>query len=63
MKTEQKQKTPQGDVVATTLHKSYKAFDGILIPTEVLAETGPQTIKVTISSAEVNKNVSDADFK
>lgn len=63
MKTEQKQRTPQGDVVATTLHKSYKAFDGILIPTEVLAETGPQTIKVTISSAEVNKNVSDADFK
>ena len=63
MKSEQKMKTPQGEFVVTTTNKMYKSFDGILIPTEVTTEMGPQTMKVTISSVEVNKNVSDADFK
>ncbi|MEG0529492.1 MAG: hypothetical protein RR578_04075 [Bacilli bacterium] len=56
-------KNPQGEFVVTTTNKMYKSFDGILIPTEVTTEMGPQTMKVTISSVEVNKNVSDADFK
>lgn len=63
MKSEQKQKTPQGDMIATTTNKGYKAFDGILIPTEMSLEAGPQVMKVIIESVEVNKNVTDADFK
>lgn len=62
-KSEQKMKSPQGEVVATTINKAYKAFDGILIPTEVVLETGPQTINVKVESVEVNKNVTEADFK
>lgn len=63
MKSEQKQKTPQGDLIATTINKGYKAFDGIQFPTEMVTEAGPQTIKVTIDTVEVNKNVTEADFK
>ncbi|WP_413533326.1 M16 family metallopeptidase [Empedobacter brevis] len=62
-KSEQKMKTPQGEVVATTTNKVYKTFDGILMAAEILTEAGPQTAKITIDSVEVNKNVTDADFK
>jgi zinc protease len=63
MKSEQKMKSPQGEMVSTTINKGYKSFDGILMPSEVNTELGPQTAKITIESVEINKNVSDADFK
>jgi len=63
MKSEQKMKSPQGEMVATTINKEYKTFEGILMPTEILTEAGPQTAKIVIESVEINKNVSDADFK
>lgn len=63
MKSEQKMKSPQGEMVATTTNKGYKTFEGILMPTEILTEAGPQTAKIVIESVEINKNVSDADFK
>ena len=63
MKTEQKMKTPQGEMVATTINKSYKSFDGIQIPVEFVTETMGQTAKITIDTVEVNKNVTEADFK
>ncbi len=63
MKSEQKMKSPQGEMIATTINKGYKTFEGILMPTEILTEVGPQTAKIVIESVEINKNVSDADFK
>ncbi len=63
MKSEQKMKSPQGEMIATTINKGYKTFEGILMPTEILTEAGPQTAKIVIESVEINKNVSDADFK
>ena len=63
MKSEQEMKSPQGEMVATTINKGYKTFEGILMPTEILTEAGPQTAKIVIESVEINKNVSDADFK
>ena len=63
MKSEQKQKTPQGEMIATTTNKGYKVFEGLQIPTETVVEAGPQVIKVKIESVEVNKNVTEADFK
>ncbi|MDN9002376.1 hypothetical protein Q0P64_14005, partial [Staphylococcus aureus] len=35
MKSEQKMKSPQGEMVATTTNKGYKTFEGILMPTEI----------------------------
>lgn len=63
MKSEQKMKSPQGDMIATTINKGYKTFDGILMPSEMITETGQQTIKIVIDTTEINKNVSDTDFK
>ncbi|WP_313377195.1 pitrilysin family protein [Chishuiella sp.] len=63
IKTEQVQKTPQGDVVASTTNNSYNTFDGILFPTDIITEAGPQKVEITIKNVEVNKNVSDKDFK
>lgn len=63
MKTEQKMKTPQGEMVATTINKSYKTFDGIQIPVEFVTESMGQTAKITIDTVEFNKNVTEADFK
>jgi len=62
-KTDEVQKTPQGDVIVNTKIKNYKAFDGILFPSESITETGPQVIKIVIDSGEINKNVTEADFK
>ena len=62
-KTEQTVKTPQGDMVSTTTYNTYKAFDGVQIPVEFVSEAMGQSGKVTINSVEVNKNVTDADFK
>ena len=62
-KTDEVQKTPQGDVIVNTKIKNYKAFDGILFPSELITETGPQTIKIVIDSGEINKNVTETDFK
>ncbi|WP_313577850.1 pitrilysin family protein [Chishuiella sp.] len=63
VKTEQVQKTPQGDVVASTINSSYNTFEGILFPTDIVTESGAQKVEITIKSIEVNKNVSDKDFK
>ena len=62
-KTEQMLKTPQGEVVSTMIYSVYKSFDGVQIPVEFTSESMGQTGKVTISAVEINKNVSDADFK
>ncbi|WP_313386741.1 pitrilysin family protein [Chishuiella sp.] len=62
-KSEQTQKTPQGESIATTINNSYKTFDGILSPTEILTEAGPQSVKINIITVEINKNVTDKDFK
>jgi len=62
-KSEQKMKSPQGEIITTMTNKLYKPFEGILIPTEVLTEAGQQTINIKIESVEVNKNVTEADFK
>ena len=63
MKSEQVMKSPQGEMVATTINKGYKSFDGVLLPSEMTTEAGPQTTKITIDTVEVNKNVTEADFK
>ena len=62
-KTEIVSSTPQGDMAIVNQYKDYKSFDGVLIPTSIESQTGPQAFTVKIDKVEINKNVSDADFK
>lgn len=62
-KTEIVATTPMGEMVTTSQYKDYKTFDGLMIPTTVETQAGPQAFTVTVESVEINKNVSDADFK
>ena len=62
-KTEQTISMPQGDMVSTMIYSAYKSFDGVQVPVEFTSEQMGQSAKVTISEAQINKNVSDADFK
>lgn len=62
-KTEEIQKTPQGDVIVSTKIKNYKVYEGVQLPIETISESGPQIIKIVIDTVEVNKNVTEADFK
>lgn len=62
-KTEQTMTMPQGEMVSTSTYTAYKSFDGVQIPVEFTSEQMGQSAKVTISTVEINKNVSDADFK
>lgn len=63
VKTEQSTKTPQGDMVNTIVYTKYDTFDGVQFPVEFSTEGMGQSAKVTINAVEVNKNVTEADFK
>lgn len=62
-KTAQTMKTPQGEMASTITYQAYKVFDGVQVPVEFTSEAMGQAMKITISDAQINKNVSDADFK
>jgi hypothetical protein len=62
-KSEIMQDTPMGPMNMVTTFDAYKEFDGVKFPTILSNEVGPQKINVTVEKVEVNKNVSDADFK
>jgi len=62
-KSEITQDTPMGQMNMVTTFDTYKEFDGIKFPTVLSNEVGPQKINVTVDKVEVNKNVTDTDFK
>ena len=55
--------SPQGEMETSTVYSDYKPFDGVLIATKNVITTGPQEMTATFEKVEINKNVSDADFK
>ena len=63
VKSEITQDTPMGQMEMITTFDGYKEFEGVKFPTILSNEVGPQKINVTVDKVEVNKNVSDADFK
>ncbi|MBS7334528.1 MAG: insulinase family protein [Weeksellaceae bacterium] len=62
-KSEITQDTPMGQMNMVTTFDAYKEFEGVKFPTILSNEVGPQKVNVTVDKVEVNKNVSDADFK
>lgn len=62
VKSEQAQSTPQGEVVTVNMYRDYKVFDGIKFPTKLITEAPGQVIEVTVTSVELNKNVTEKDF-
>ncbi len=63
VKSEELRDTPAGQFEEITYFSDYKPFDGILFPTKMEKEVGPQKLSITIDTVEVNKNVTDANFK
>ena len=63
VKSEIVQDTPMGQANMVTILDEYKEFEGIKFPTVITSEVGPQKINVKVSKVEVNKNVTDANFK
>lgn len=62
-KSEITQDTPMGQMEMVTTFDAYKEFEGVKYPTILSNEVGPQKINVTVDKVEVNKNVTDANFK
>jgi len=63
VKSEETKDTPVGQMTVITTFADYKPFEGILFPTISVQEFGPQKLNISIDSVEINKNVTDADFK
>ena len=58
--------TPQGDMSVTTEFSDYKEVpgtNGYKVPYRVKANFGPQTFDASTQSVEVNKGISDSEFK
>ncbi|MDT0295264.1 pitrilysin family protein [Mesonia ostreae] len=55
----------QGDQSMTTTmgYDDYKTVEGVKLPHLISINMGPQTIEVSMNQVELNKGVSDADFK
>ncbi|NID08880.1 insulinase family protein [Fibrella aestuarina] len=57
------QQGPQGEVAATTTYENYKEVNGVKIPYITKLPMGPMTLTLTVDKVEVNKGLTDADFK
>ena len=53
---------PMGKMTITTLLKNYKAFDGIMVPTELLNDFGQFKQSITITSVKFNQGLKEADL-
>lgn len=51
----------KGGMIST--HSGYTAFDGILFPTIISIQAGPQAMEIEIKEIIINSEVSDEDFK
>lgn len=62
-RTESTNKTQGKEVTSSVDYGNYTAVDGIQFPYSMKVTAGPQAIPFVISSIEVNKGVTDADFE
>jgi zinc protease len=62
LRTVMTQNTPMGEITSVSDYKDYKAFGGILFPTEISQTAGPQSITMKITSVELNKKLKDDLF-
>lgn len=61
--SESTQETPQGDMTITTSIKNYIETQGVKFPSEISQVVGPQTIDVKLNEVQVNRRMSNGDFK
>ncbi len=63
IKQEEKQETPQGPIVSSTLYKDYRDVEGVKYPYTMLITTGGQKIDLTVDDIKVNQGLKDEAFK
>lgn len=56
-------KTEQGNLTQTIDYLDYKAVNDILYPNVILINGGPFPLRLTLQSIDINKKMSDAEFK
>lgn len=61
--SESSQETPQGDVTITSKFLEYKEAGGVKFVSNLVQLVGPQTIEIKLDDIQVNRRMSDADFK
>jgi predicted Zn-dependent peptidase len=57
-----KQKTPQGEIEATTEFSDYRNIDGVMVAFKLTQSLGMATIELTATSVKQNTNVGDDAF-
>ena len=63
VKTEEVQKSPQGDFTSSTFYSDYKlGAGGLKYPNTIKQSMGPQMMDLKLQSVEINTGVADADF-
>jgi zinc protease len=55
--------TPMGQMTQATEFDDYKEVDGILYPHSITTPIGPQKLKATVKSVEINKGILDDIFE
>ena len=61
-KTEMVTSTPMGDMLSTMHYKDYKSFEGVMLPTVVDTQAGPQSFTITLNAMKTG-GVNASDFK
>lgn len=55
--------SPQGEVTRATTYDDYEEKGGVLFPQTVMQDIGPQTLKIEVTSMEVNVPVEEEMFR
>lgn len=63
VQTSETHSTPQGDITVNMQLGNYKEVDGIKLPHLMVQEAGPQVMTMTVNKIEINKGVTEADFR
>jgi zinc protease len=58
----EKEAGPMGKMTITSIFKNYKAFDGIMVPTELVNDFGQFKQSITITSVKFNQGLKEADL-
>ena len=56
-------KTPQGEMTQSTSYADYKEKGGVLFPYTVIQDVGPQSLKMEVTSMEINVPVEEKIFE
>lgn len=61
--SESTQETPQGDVTVSTTIREYMTVMDLKFPSYIVQNAGPQTIEVKLDEIQINRRISDSEFK